>query len=240
MSKWPHLPGKWQRSLTDTFLVTNTKSSPDFIDINGNFLTDINKSKTGLGSVPLSPGALLTLILLRKFWWGNLGAVSVPWGFRWGSVSGWPMNLVSLPSLLTGHVLQSCRALASSDEHSLPGELFALAAVMPFQSFCLFLSSESLANTLEPLQWVAVPQTILFYRRRGSHRNSVTHLCPPSPYPICSFSSLIFYHGFPYNFLWALCLGGDWRYCSLADSKTETFSFRLMLVCSTDRVCGMW
>lgn len=123
-------------------------------------------------------------------------------------------------------------------------------AIAPWRTICtgrgnaisifLSLGPESLANTLEPLRWVAVPQTILFHRRRGSHRKSVMYLCPRSPDPICSFSPLLFCHGFPYNFLWALCLGGDWSYCSLADSETETFSFRLILLCSTDRVRGMW
>lgn len=208
------------RSPTAIFLVTNTKCSPNFIDINGNILTDFSKSRTGLGSVPLSPGALFTLILFRKLWWGNLGAVSALWGFLWESVSGCPISLVSLPSLLTGHIRQS---LGKQRWAFTPWRTICAGKGNAISIF-LSLSSESLDNALEPLRWAVVPQTVLLHRRRGSHRNSVMHLCPRSPYPICSFSALIFYHGFPYDFLWALCLGGDWSYCSLADSRRHFLS----------------
>lgn len=140
--------------------------------------------------MPSSSGAGFTSVLLGKLWWGNLGAVLVQQVLPWRSMSGCPVSLVSLPSLLAGHVL-----------HSLGKQWWAFTPWRTVHtgrgnaiSIFSCLSAESLANTLEPLQWLAVPQAILFHRRRGSHRNSVMHLCPHSPYPVCSFSSCAWIH----------------------------------------------
>lgn len=151
--------------------MANTKHSPDFIAMNGNFLTDFSKSKTGPDSVPSSPGALFMLILFRKLWGGNLGAESLPWG-----LSGCPWGLVSVPSLA---LWQAGMSICSLEIH------------LHWQGDCtsisLALSSESLGNALEPLRRAAAPQMILSHTRE-IHSNSVVHLCPHLPYPICIFS----------------------------------------------------
>lgn len=128
--------------------------------------------------MPSPSGAGIASVLVGERWWGNPGAVPVLRVLPWGALSGCPVGWVSLPSRLAGHV-----------PPSLGKQRWAFAARRAARAGGASAVSESLANTLEPLRWLAVPQTVLLHRRRGSHGNSVTRLCLRSPYAVCSFSS---------------------------------------------------
>lgn len=141
---------------------------------------------------------------------GDLRAVSLLWGLPGNLCQAAPL-VWSLPSVVTGPVLwQAGMSICSLESH--------LHWQSDGTTVSLSLSSESSGNTLEPLPWAAAPRIILLHTRE-SHRNSVMHLCPHLPIQSVASCLSFSYHGF----LWAPCLGGDWSYCSLADSEAHIF-----------------
>lgn len=218
--QWPDLPGKGWRNLIYVFLVANTKHSPDFIGMNGNFLNDFSENKTGPDSMPSSPGVLFALILFRKLWGGDLGAESPTWGLSWESVSG---GLVSLPSLA---LWQAGMSICSLENH------------FHWQgndtSMSLSLSCESLGNTLEPL-WRALLLKLSFFT---PEKVTEIQLCIcvltfliQSVVSLLSSSTMDSHPASSGHRAWeGIEVAAVWQVLR------DTFSFRLIAVCGIDSV----
>lgn len=205
----------------------NTKHSPDFIDINGTFLTDFNKSKTVPDSVLSSPRAKITLILFRELWGGNLGAVSLPWGLPWESVSGCPTSLVSVPSLVTGPVLWQAGMSICSLEHHLHWQGNGT-------SVSLSLISESLGNSLEPSSERLLLKLSFFMQGKVTEIQlciCVASFLIQSVVSLLSSSTMDSHTASSGHWAWeGIEVPAVWQVLR------RTFSFRLIVVCGTDSV----
>lgn len=171
----------------------------------------------------------LHILELCSLWFSLENSGEGVWGLcpiPWESVR-LPHGFVCVPSLGPGLVLWPAGMSICSLESHLQWQGNGT-------SISLSLSSDSLGNTLEPLRRTAAPQIILFHTRE-SHRNSLMHLCPHLPYPICGFSPLILYHGFPCSSSGRRAWEGI-EVPAVWQVLRHTFSFRLRVVCGIDSV----